>query len=350
MENRRSLKIKNKKSKRKNIFLKWIVLPLLIIIISTVSYSTFLYSKAQTAMNLSYKPLERNSSIRETAVNPTEDNISILFIGVDDSEERKYKSSARSDALILATFNVDNKSVKLLSIPRDSYVNIPGKGKDKITHAHSYGGPATTIKTVENLLEVPVDFYVKMNFNAFVDIIDSLGGINFDVPYAIDESNSAENKRIRLQPGLQKLNGEQALAVARTRKQDSDIMRGKRQMEIIQAVINKVGSAGSISKYDDVIEAVGKNMTTDLSFNQMTAFINYVAAGSSLNIETISLDGHDLYLENDNGNSIYYYQLDEDNLESIQTTLKSHLDLSSALVSDEDDAEIEDDQYSSINK
>ena len=185
-DNRRSFKIKKKKNMRRKRVLKWIILPLLIILISTVSYGTFLFSKAQTAMDSSYEEIDRNS-IRDIAVNPDFDNISVLFIGVDDSEDRKYKSSARSDALILATFNKDLKSVKLLSIPRDSYVRIPDHGKDKITHAHSYGGPATTIETVEKLLDIPVDYYVKMNFNAFVEVIDSLGGIKIDVPYAIAE-------------------------------------------------------------------------------------------------------------------------------------------------------------------
>ena len=164
VNNRRSAIIKKKKKekKRKRI-IKWFLIPLFVIIISAVSYGAVLFSKAQTALNASYEEIDRDS-IRDIAVNPEVDNISILFIGVDDSEEREYGSSARSDALILATFNKDSKSVNLLSIPRDSYVKIPDHGKDKITHAHSYGGPATTIETVENLLRDSCRLLCKNEF------------------------------------------------------------------------------------------------------------------------------------------------------------------------------------------
>ncbi len=328
MENRHSIKVKQRNTKRKKKILKLVVFPLMVIAISVISYSTFLYSKAQTAMNDSYDPIDRISSKRETIVNPDIDNISVLFIGVDDSEERGFGTNSRSDALILATFNEKAKTVKLLSIPRDSYVNIPDHGKDKITHAHAYGGPVTTIETVEELLDIPVDFYVKLNFNAFVDVINAIGGIKADVPYDFSESDSDEKKRINLQAGFQQLDGEEALALARTRKLDSDIERGKRQLEIIEAIIDKATSANSIMKYADVIDAVGKNMVTDLSFSEMKSFIDYAKEGTSLNIETLSLEGQDLYLTNSKGNRIYYYDLDEDYLESVQTTLKSHLELS----------------------
>src|SRR3954454_1941236 len=163
MKNRHSRKVKQRNIKRKKKILKWVVFPLMVIAISAIGYSTFLYSKAQTAMNDSYDPIDRTSSKREAIVNPHIDNVSVLFIGVDDSEERGYGTNSRSDALILATFNEKAKSVKLVSIPRDSYVNIPDYGKNKITHAHAYGGPVTTIETVEELLDIPVDFYVKLN-------------------------------------------------------------------------------------------------------------------------------------------------------------------------------------------
>ena len=333
MKNRHSIKVKQRNTKRKKKIVKWIVFPLMVIAISVIGYSTFLYTKAQTAMNDSYDPIDRTSSKREAIVNPNIDNVSVLFIGVDDSEERGYGTNSRSDALILATFNEKANSVKLVSIPRDSYVNIPDYGKDKITHAHANGGPKSTIETVENLLDIPVDYYVKMNFNAFVDIVDAIGGIKAKVPYEFSELNSSANKIITLETGLQKLNGEEALALARTRKLDSDIERGKRQLDILKAVINKATTANSIMKYGDIIEAVGNNMVTDLTFSEIKSFISYATAGTSLNIETLSLKGQDLYLSNSKGNSIYYYDLDEDYLESVQTILRSHLELTDAVIS-----------------
>jgi LCP family protein required for cell wall assembly len=225
---------------------------------------------------------------------------------------------------MVATFNEKNKSVKLLSIPRDSYVYIPELGyEDKITHAHANGGVSSTIETVEGLLDIPIDYYVKMNFNAFIDVIDALGGIEADVPYAMSEMDSKDRKNtINLQPGLQELNGEEALALARTRKLDNDIERGKRQQQIIKGIMKKAVSANGLTKYSDVLEAVGDNMTTDLSFSQMKSFIDYATAGSGLNIETLTLAGSDAYID-----SVYYYQLDEMEVENMQETLKRHLEI-----------------------
>lgn len=225
---------------------------------------------------------------------------------------------------MLATLNKDDKSVKLLSIPRDSYVYIPEVGyEDKINHAHAFGGEQATIETVERLLEVPVDYYVKVNFNAFVEVIDALGGINVEVPYEFKESNSQDKRdSIHLLPGMQLLDGEEALALARTRKLDNDIQRGKRQLDIVKATINKTISASSILKLDDVINAVGNNMTTNMSFNEMKAFISYGTSGGAIDIESYTLEGIDYQPA-----GIYYWKLDEVALNETKNLLQSHLDI-----------------------
>ena len=106
--------------------------------------------------------------------------------------------------------------------------------------------------TIENLLDIPVDYYVRMNFNAFTEVVDALGGIEANVPYPITESDSGDHKgAIHLEPGLQTLNGEQALALARTRHQDSDIQRGERQQEILKSILKKATTAGAITKYTE---------------------------------------------------------------------------------------------------
>ncbi|WP_370223766.1 LCP family protein [Cytobacillus sp.] len=329
---------KQKKRIRRKRLVTFILLPILFLTLSATAYGAFLYNKAQTVMSESYTPVERETS-REK-VDPKEENTSVLFIGVDDSNVRNFDSGSRSDALMLATFNEKRKSVKLLSIPRDSYVYIPELGyEDKITHAHANGGVVSTIDTVEGLLDIPIDYYVKMNFNAFIDVIDALDGIEVEVPYAISEMDSKDRRNaINLEPGYQELDGEEALAFARTRKQDNDIERGKRQQEIIKAIMDKSASAKGLTKYADVIEAVGDNMTTDLSFSEMKSFIDYAVEGTGLNVETLSLAGSDAYID-----SIYYYQLDEDDLENVKETLSSHLELTEAM-NTADNHEYQDEQ------
>src|SRR5699024_210933 len=131
--------------------------------------------------------------LRDKIVDPKFDNVSVLIMGVDASDKRENAETARTDTLMLATLNKDAKSVKLLSIPRDSYVYIPEVGYEtKINHAHAYGGHKAAIDTVENLLNIPVDYYVKVNFEAFIDVVDAIDGITVDVPYDFREQDSTD--------------------------------------------------------------------------------------------------------------------------------------------------------------
>ena len=317
-----------KRMRRKlSIILKIFAILITSLVICVTAYGIYLTKKAQYAANQSYEELEeRNiSPKREAKVEPTNDNVSILFIGIDDSDTRHQGSEAsRSDALLLATLNKEDKSVKLVSIPRDSYVYIPKVDyEDKITHAHAFGGTIATIETVEELFDIPVDYYVRMNFNAFIDVVDALGGIDLDVniPYAFYEKDENDRYTIYLQPGYHHLNGREALALARTRKHDTDFARGERQQDIIRAIANKALSVSAITKYDEVLMAIGDNMTTNLTFDDMKSFFTYFSSGMP-QIDNLTLDGH-----SDMSTGIYYYKLDEESLEETKHILQSHLEM-----------------------
>lgn len=292
------------------------------VLILAGTYAVYLYRQAQIAASGAFESIDREGSkLRDEKVEPYEDNVSILFIGVDDSEVRN-ESHSRSDALMLATLNNDEKSVKLVSIPRDSLVYIPEVGyQDKITHAHAFGGPEATIETVEELLDVPVDYYVKMDFNAFIDVVDALGGIMVDVPYERLEKDENDQYTIQLEPGVQELDGRHALALARTRKLDNDVERGKRQQMILEALMDKASSASSISRYGDVIKAIGDNTVTDLSFDNMKALAAYLKDGKPV-IDSVTLSGYD-----DMTTGAYYWRLDKEQLEETSHLLRSHLGL-----------------------
>ncbi|MFL0366119.1 LCP family protein [Pseudobacillus sp. 179-B 2D1 NHS] len=223
---------------------------------------------------------------------------------------------------MLATLNVKEKTIKLVSIPRDSYVNIPEVGyMTKINHAHAYGGAKAIIETVEELMQIPVDYYVRVNFYAFMDIVDAVGGIETNVPYELSEKDSNDrHDAIHLKPGLQKLNGEEALALARTRHADSDIERGKRQQELLKAIVNKALSFQSISNYDEILKAVGTNMETSMTFDEIQSLIKYGRSGN-VEFEQLSLKGIDGRMDN----GPYIYLLDETSLEDVKSKLASHL-------------------------
>ena len=328
---KRSDKIKIKKPKKKgskfSLIIKVTLLLVASLLISATTYGIYLTKQAEHAADQAHEEIEgrNSSSLRDTEVEPLKDNISILFVGIDDSETRGQGENSRSDALILATLNNKTKTVKMVSIPRDSYVYIPYVGyKDKITHAHAYGGTLASIETVEELFQIPVDYYVRLNFNAFIDIVDAVGGIDVEVPYELHEIDEFDRRSINLQPGLQHLNGSEALALARTRKQDNDIERGKRQQEIIKAIAKQASSIKSISKYDDLIQAVGDNMKTDLTFGEMKSLLSYVKSGVP-RIDSLTLEGYD-----DMSTGTYYYQLDEESVNEVSTILQNHLGIQSS--------------------
>ncbi|NCU17991.1 LCP family protein [Bacillus sp. P1(2020)] len=327
MSRRNSKKQRKKRRLRRRI--KIGLLSLLIIFLAVFTYGVYLYIKTTSMLADSYEDDGREkSALRETTVDPSKDNFSLLIIGADTSETRESLGNPRSDALIYATLNKSENSIKLLSIPRDSLVYIPYLDKEtKINHAYSSkGGLNATIETVEHLLEVPVDYYVTLNFEAFIGIVDALGGITIDVPFEIFEQNSKdEYNAIHLRPGKQVLNGEEALAFARTRKYDNDIERGKRQQEVIKAVFEKAKSLNAVLNAGEIIDSIGDNMKTNLRSNEIFSFISYALNGSGLNIESLTLDGDDYW-----PGKTYYYKLDEEALDETRQILQDHLEYSGA--------------------
>ena len=323
---RKDYKKQKNKSSGKRLALKVSLFFTLSLFLVGAAYAVSLQKKAENAAVRAYEAVPdspKKAEVREVKVEPAQDNVSILFIGVDDSEKRQQgDSNSRSDALLFATLNQKNKSVKLVSIPRDSYVYIPKKGyRDKITHAHAFGGTSATIDTIEELFDVPVDYYVKMNFNAFIDVVDALGGIDVEVPYNRLEKDENDKNTIQLKKGPQHLDGRHALALARTRKLDTDIDRGKRQQMILQAIMKEAISVKSITKYGDVIDAVGDNMKTNMTFDDMKSFFEY-AKGGMPQVDTISLKGYD-----DMSTGTYFFKLDETELSEVKHLLKAHLGL-----------------------
>ncbi|MBP1969379.1 LCP family protein required for cell wall assembly [Virgibacillus natechei] len=321
-EQTRTVKRKRRRKIRKRAF--FILIPL-IALLGVSIYGGYLYIKADSVLSDSYEDDGRDkSALRDAQVDPTEDNVSILIMGIDENDTRDNAESALTDALMLATLNKEDNTVNIVSIPRDSYVHIPEVGyEDKINHAHSFGGTKATVETVENLLDIPVDYNVKVNFNGFVEIVDALDGIEVEVPYTFSESNSTDQgEDIHLVEGEQTLDGEEALALARTRKLDNDIERGKRQQDIITAMMDKAISVNSLLNYGDILDAVGDNMSTNLTFGEMKSFISYATNDNDLDIETHTLKGTDYQ-----PGSTYYWQLDQFALGETQSMLKNHLDI-----------------------
>ena len=312
-----------------NKFLKYFLIFLsLVLVVVPVIFAIILLKSSQGAFEHSYNDSDssRKSNLRDSKVNPSKDPISILFLGIDGSSGREKNGQtteqSRTDAMILSTFNSDKERIRMLSIPRDTISYIPKVGYyDKITHAHAYGGPTAAMDSVEATLNVPVDYYVRINMDAFVDAVDELGGIEYDVPYDISEPNTDDSGKIKVEKGYQKLNGDEALAVARTRHHDSDLKRGQRQMELIKKLFAKAQKANSFSKLDDVIEIVGDNSKHNLSYDEVKALATSYLK-DDIEIKSKQLKGNDDYL-----NGIYYYNPDIESIQDTANLLRSDLDL-----------------------
>ncbi|AYU54828.1 LCP family protein [Staphylococcus debuckii] len=310
------------------VFKYFLILLSLVLVIIPIVFAVILLRTSQHAIDTSFsgENTDRTSNLRNGKVNPAKDPVSILFLGIDDNKGRRENGQStehsRTDAMILSTLNPDKKQVRMLSIPRDTISYIPKVGYyDKITHAHAYGGPVAAMDAVEGTLNVPVDYYVRVDMDAFVQAVDELGGIYYDVPYNLNEPNTNDDGRTKVKKGYHKLNGDQALAVARTRYHDSDLKRGQRQMELIKILFKKAQKLDSVNKLNNLVEIVGKNSKHDLSNKDIQSLLStYLPA--DLKIKTEQLEGN-----NDMLNGIYYYNPDIKSIKKFSNLLRGDLGL-----------------------
>ncbi|MFY4775092.1 LCP family protein [Metabacillus sp. RGM 3146] len=314
--------VRKKKKKKKKSIIKRVLLLLLIIILCIGGYLAYVAYNAYTQADKSYSELKRGnkSPLREKAVQLTKDPVSILLMGVEDYSTGGH--GGRSDTLIVITLNPADKSMKMLSIPRDTLVSIPGRtSKTKINAAYSTGGKELTVDTVENFLKIPIDYYAEVNFNSFKDIVDELDGVDVNVPFDFWENSDINRKRIYFKKGKAHLNGEEALAYARMRKRDprGDFGRNDRQKQIITAIIKKATAPQNFLKIDDIAAKIGSNVETNMRVSDILGFQQSYSGFNTSDIQKLKLKGTDL------NTPTYYYKPDETSLEEIRKELSDHL-------------------------
>jgi len=239
----------------------------------------------------------------EEPVNEENDGpVNVLIIGTDERDNEP----SRSDTLILASLFPDEKQVKLLSIPRDTRVNIPGrKGFDKITHAHAYGQVDLAVETVESLLDIDIDYYIKTNFQGFKNIIDILGGVTLNV----EKRMYYPEEDIDLKPGLQTLNGHDALAYVRFRSDGmGDIGRVERQQKFLAALTDHVKSFATLPKIPGLIKEINTHVKTNMGAKDILYFATKFINIDHNSIENTMLPG---YADTINGISYWVPSINE---------------------------------------
>ncbi len=242
----------------------------------------FLYQEMEHDFNENTKVLKSFSVdfVKEDIKKEVEINkipFNIYITGIDTYGNLNKVS--RSDVNIIATVNPNTHKILLTAIPRDYYVQLHGTTglKDKLTHA-GLKGIDMSIQTIEDLLSNSINYYVKINFTSFTKIIDAIGGIDIEVPFAFSANYQEEDGSYvyyDFQEGMQHLNGEEALAYSRERYnlREGDVGRAKHQQQVIEAMVKQCLSAKILTNYASIIGAIEGNFATNLELANITSFI-----------------------------------------------------------------------------
>lgn len=277
---------------------------------------------------------------------------SLLLIGVDGTGDKlNANQSFNGDTLMVITFNPKNLNVTMLSIPRDTYVPIACRGnKEAKINSSAYGGTQCVIKTIQNLIDIDIDYYVKINFKGVTSLVDVLGGIDVDVPYALCEQDSERRfgkYTIFVEKGMQHLNGEQALALSRNRHYWSeycdskytsdgnrnDFTRGQNQQLVVTAIAKEIKNINSISDFNLILNAISNTIDTNITVDQMLSLyevgknlLTNTVGNNEINIEKIYLNTASQYINN-RSMQIYY----PSSLKEVVAAMKENLELQAPL-------------------
>lgn len=220
--------------------------------------------------------------------------LNVLLLGID---ARRGETMARTDSIILASVDPKSKQMSLLSIPRDTRVNIPKHGWDKINSATVYGGPQLSMKVVSELLGIPVKYYVLTNFSGFKDIVDALGGVTLDVEqnmYHEDETDGGIYE-INLRKGVQRLDGDKALQYVRYRDYDlGDIDRTKYQQKFLVALAKEMLQPSTITRLPKLVPEINRYVKTNLSVGDLVTMSSAARHLGDGNIVCQTLPGRPL--------------------------------------------------------
>lgn len=299
------------KNKKKKIILS--IVGVCVVLIG--AYAVNLAIAAQSALKTMQQPIDKSDKRDQEISLEKKDPFSLALLGVDESEY----DGGRTDTMIVATVNPEKKSIKMLSIPRDTRTEIVGKGTtEKINHAYVRGGTQMAVATIENFLDIPIDYYVQINLEGFKDMIDAFGGVT------VANDMDLTFRKYHFPEGDLRLTGEEALVFSRIRYEDprGDFGRQLRQRQIIEAILGEGTKMSSVLKYDDVLRSLGENVKTNISVKEIIN-LQKQYSGIEKNIEQYQF-------EKFNGGYIgdyWYFFPDEEEVAEHSSMLREHLEI-----------------------
>lgn len=309
---------------------------LMVMMVGAVAYLFKAYSDIGSTADSIYNSVNVNE-MREEAieVETATQPISFLLLGADTgSAEEERTETGRSDTIIVCTVNPNTKTTTLLSIPRDSYAEIVGYSDvydyygdyyDKMNHAYAFGGTEMSINTVQEFLNVPIDYYVEVNFDGLVDIVDAVGGIVVTSPLTFDFYGPQF-----IEGETRTFTGFEALQFARMRKQDpeGDLGRQKRQQMVIKAILDKVLTMGTVVNYKNILATLEDNVQLNMSLDEILS----IASGYRKSMETFQqfyVEGQEVYID-----EIYYYYVNPEERLRLSNILRAELELPEVALED----------------
>lgn len=255
-----------KRSDRKKPKRLWLKIPIIIVLLLVLgvgAYAFSVYNNAKNTVNeRMHDPVETiDTELTKEKLKATEP-INVLLLGIDAEGDQK----GRSDAIMVMQLDPITDALTIVSIPRDTRTEIVGKGfEDKINHAYAFGGAEMSIATVENFLDIDIDYYVSINMDGLVELVDELGTITISNEVAWTDS------KYDFPEGIVEMDGQKTMAYVRMRKKDpmGDFGRTHRQRKVIEGIINEGASVGSVPKFSGMIDILGTNMSTNMDFDDM---------------------------------------------------------------------------------
>ncbi|KIL36292.1 hypothetical protein SD71_08450 [Cohnella kolymensis] len=285
--------------------------------LAALGYDLFLSNKVEESLANSYEPLKD----RPKPVKPPEVQkpFSMLLMGVD---ARPGETRGRSDTLIYTVVRPQDGNVLMLSIPRDTYTEMVGRDEpDKITHAYAFGGAEMAVNSVANLLEAQVDHYASINFQGFVEVVDTLGGVSLPITEDI-VNKGADHEKFTVTANKESYTGQEALNFVRYREDaGGDMSRTERNRQFLEALMRKAASMKQWDNIPVILDIVGENFRTDLPPESMTVLAKqFLQTGHRIQSYTLKGEGQRM-----GPHSLWYFVAEDEDLQAVRATIADWL-------------------------
>lgn len=274
---------------------------LLLLLLLTSGAYTFWWSLNET-------DLYGDSGVQEEEPPKMDERVKVLVMGVDEgvAEDPNSRARGRSDTMMVVAYDPETEDVNVLSIPRDSKIELPGHGTQKINAAYAYGGTSMALQAVEDLLGTGIDYYVVMQLDGFKNLVDTLGGVTVEVEERLYYHDPGQNLLIDFQPGVKHLDGQRAMEFVRFRGREGDLGRVERQQQFIKALAEQAMKTSSVAKIPQLARDIASNLETNIGIQRMVQYGELMRSLESPDMEIETLAGEAMYIQ-----GISYFVVDE---------------------------------------